>query len=67
MADRKGRFGIHGGQYVPEVLMNAVNELEKAYEYFKNDPAFNKELEELLIEVDPQLYHRIVALNKRQS
>jgi len=50
MADRKGRFGIHGGQYVPEVLMNAVNELEKAYEYFKNDPAFNRELEELLNE-----------------
>ena len=46
----KGRFGIHGGQYVPEVLMNAVNELEKAYEYFKNDPQFNAELTELLNE-----------------
>ena len=32
----KGRFGIHGGQYVPETLMTAVNELEEAYEYYKN-------------------------------
>ncbi|MBQ2956535.1 MAG: tryptophan synthase subunit beta [Clostridia bacterium] len=40
----KGRFGIHGGQYVPETLMNAVNELEKAYEFFKNDEEFNREL-----------------------
>ena len=31
----KGRFGIHGGQYVPETLMNAVNELEEAYERLK--------------------------------
>ena len=29
----KGRFGIHGGQYIPETLMNAVLELERAYEY----------------------------------
>lgn len=40
----KGRFGIHGGQYIPETLMNAVIELEKAYEYYKNDPGFNQEL-----------------------
>ncbi len=46
--NRKGRFGIHGGQYVPEILMNAVNELEKAYEFYKNDPEFNRELTELL-------------------
>ncbi len=39
-----GRFGIHGGQYIPETLMNAVIELEKAYEHYKNDPEFNKEL-----------------------
>ena len=38
---KTGRFGIHGGQYIPEVLMNAVNELEKAYNYYKNDPEFN--------------------------
>ena len=44
---KTGRFGIHGGQYIPEVLMNAVNELEKAYNYYKNDPAFNQELTEL--------------------
>ena len=36
----KGRFGIHGGQYIPETLMNAVLELEKAYEFYKNDKAF---------------------------
>ena len=44
MTNMKGRFGIHGGQYVPETLMNAVNELEKAYHFFKNDPEFNREL-----------------------
>lgn len=43
----KGRFGIHGGQYVPETLMNAVNELEEAYEHFKNDPEFVAELDDL--------------------
>lgn len=43
----KGRFGIHGGQYIPETLMNAVNDLEKAYNYYKNDEQFNKELTEL--------------------
>lgn len=46
----KGRYGIHGGQYIPETLMNAVIELEKAYEYYKNDPHFNKELQELFHE-----------------
>ena len=40
----KGRYGIHGGQFVPEVLMNAVHELEEAYEFDKNDPQFNAEL-----------------------
>lgn len=47
---KKGRFGIHGGQYIPETLMNAVIELEKAYEYFREDPEFVKELETLLHE-----------------
>lgn len=46
----KGRFGIHGGQYIPETLMNTIIELEKAYEFYKNDEAFNKELTELLNE-----------------
>lgn len=44
----KGRFGIHGGQYVPEILMNALIELEQAYERYKNDPGFTAELEDLL-------------------
>ncbi len=46
----KGRFGIHGGQYVPETLMNAVIELEEAYNYYKKDAAFQAELTELLNE-----------------
>ena len=46
----KGRFGSYGGQYIPETLMNAIIELEEAYEYYKNDPDFNRELEELLRE-----------------
>ena len=48
MTNSKGRFGVHGGQYIPETLMNAVTELEKAYEYYKNDSEFNRELTELL-------------------
>ena len=44
----KGRYGIHGGQYIPETLMNAVIELEKAYNYYKNDKEFNDELNTLL-------------------
>lgn len=46
----KGRYGIHGGQYIPETLMHAVIELEKTYKYYKNDPQFNKELQELFHE-----------------
>lgn len=46
----KGRFGIHGGQYIPETLMNAVMELEEAYLHYKEDPDFNRELTELLNE-----------------
>jgi tryptophan synthase beta chain len=48
MSNSKGRFGQHGGQYIPEILMNAINELEEAYNYYKNDPEFNKELQDLL-------------------
>ncbi|MCM1314265.1 MAG: tryptophan synthase subunit beta [Muribaculaceae bacterium] len=44
----KGRFGVHGGQYIPETLMNAVIELENAYNHYKYDPDFNRELKELL-------------------
>lgn len=42
-----GRFGIHGGQYIPETLMNAVQEVDKAYTYYKNDVAFLNELRDL--------------------
>ncbi len=45
-----GRFGQHGGQYIPETLMNAVIELEEAYNKYKDDPSFNQELQELLNE-----------------
>ena len=48
MTNPNGRFGIHGGQYIPETLMNAVIELEEAYNHYKNDPEFNRELTELL-------------------
>lgn len=48
MSQSKGRFGIHGGQYIPETLMNAVIELEAAYDLYKNDPQFNAELTSLL-------------------
>ena len=44
----KGRFGLHGGQYIPETLMNAVIELEEAYNHYKDDPQFNRELTDLL-------------------
>ncbi|MCR4689302.1 MAG: tryptophan synthase subunit beta [Saccharofermentans sp.] len=47
MEQSKGRFGIHGGQYIPETLMNAVIELEEAYNHYKNDPEFNAELTKL--------------------
>ena len=50
MTNQNGRFGIHGGQYIPETLMNAINELEEAYDYYKNDPEFNRELTQLLNE-----------------
>ena len=48
MSEKKGRFGVHGGQYIPETLMNAIIELEEAYEHYKNDPEFNRELTALL-------------------
>lgn len=44
MSNSKGRFGVHGGQYIPETLMNAVIELEEAYNNYKDDPTFNDEL-----------------------
>ena len=50
MSNSSGRFGIHGGQYIPETLMNAVLELETAYNTFKNDPDFREELSRLFNE-----------------
>lgn len=50
MTNPNGRFGIHGGQYIPETLMNAVIELEEAYNFYKNDAGFNRELTELFNE-----------------
>ena len=47
MTNKKGRFGIYGGQYIPETLMNAIIELEEAYNRFKDDENFNRELDEL--------------------
>ena len=46
----KGRYGIHGGQYISETLMNELIRLEEAYEHYKNDPEFNAELSKLLNE-----------------
>ena len=48
MSEKKGRFGMHGGQYIPETLMNAVQELDAAYEHYKHDPGFQAELTALL-------------------
>ncbi|MEE3457258.1 MAG: tryptophan synthase subunit beta [Lachnospiraceae bacterium] len=50
MTETNGRFGEYGGRYIPETLMNAVIELEEAYNHYKNDPAFNAELKELFDE-----------------
>ena len=47
MSKKVGRFGDFGGQYVPETVMNAVHELEQAYDFYKNDPQFQKELTDL--------------------
>lgn len=46
----KGRYGIHGGQYIPETLMNEIHKLEESYEFYKNDVEFNNELNKLLAE-----------------
>lgn len=46
----KGRYGIHGGQYIPETLMNEIHHLEECYEFYKHDKQFNDELNTLLKE-----------------
>lgn len=60
MTNPNGRFGLHGGQYIPETLMNVVNELEEAYHYYKENPEFNRELTKLFNEYagrPSRLYH----------
>lgn len=60
MSQSKGRFGEHGGQYIPETLMNAVIELEQAYNFYKEDAGFQKELTTLFNEYagrPSRLYH----------
>ena len=46
----KGRYGIHGGQYISETLMNELIHLEECYEHYKKDPEFNAEINKLLNE-----------------
>ena len=46
----KGRYGVHGGQYIPETLMNEIINLEKQYEHYKNNPEFIDEFNTLLAE-----------------
>lgn len=48
MSDTK--FGIFGGQYIPETLMNAVLEVQNAYEKYKNDKDFISDFNKLLVE-----------------
>ena len=43
-----GRFGLFGGQYIPETLMNEIHRLEKAYAFYKQDEEFQRELKDLL-------------------
>jgi len=50
LPDKKGRFGVYGGRYIPETLMNAVLELEAAYEHYKDEPEFRWELNALFNE-----------------
>lgn len=48
MTEQKGRYGLYGGQYIPETLMPAVQAVEEAYEFYKKDPQFQQELHDLL-------------------
>ena len=62
----KGRYGVHGGQYIPETLMNEIINLENAYEHYKNDPEFVSELDKLLWENAnrPSLLYNAVNFTK---
>ena len=46
---KKGRFLEYGGQYIPETLMTAIHEVEDAYEFYKKDETFIKELNDLYV------------------
>ena len=59
----KGRYGIHGGQYIPETLMHAVIELEKAYEYYKNDRSLTKNCRNFFMNMPTAL--RFCIMQKR--
>ena len=61
-----GKFGEFGGQYIPETLMGALNELEEAYNFYKNDPAFMAELDALLADYAgrPSLLYYAANLTK---
>ena len=63
----KGRFGIYGGQYVPETLMSALIELENAYQHYKNDPDFQAEFKTLLNDYAgrPSLLYSAANLTKK--
>ncbi len=67
MTNPNGRFGIHGGQYIPETLMNAVIELEEAYNHYKDDPEFKRELTELLNEYAGRPSRRYYAKKRTED
>ncbi len=56
----KGRFGIHGGQYVPETLMNEIINLEKQYEHYKNDPDLFGNLTRFSVKIQTALLRFII-------
>ncbi len=62
----KGRYGIYGGQYVPETLMNAIHEIEKAYGFYKKDPRFVSELNQLFAQYTgrPSLLYEAQKMTK---
>lgn len=47
---KEGRYGIHGGCYIPETLMTEIERLKESYAHYKNDPEFCAELDKLLRE-----------------
>ena len=65
MKKKVGRFGDFGGQYVPETVMNAVHELEQAYDFYKNDPQFQKELTDLS-QLCRQTFHALLCRKNDQ-